>query len=317
MDEMEKERMLNEIREILRKGGFEIGEPILKSISFDIIAKRDTLVLILKSLINIDSLRNEVARELKILGKELRASPLVIGKKSAMGPILDGVIYSRHGIPIISMGTFRDFILEDINPLVYASPGGLYVRLDGERLRKIREEQGISLGQLAEIAGVSRKAVQLYEEGMSAVVDIALKLEEYLGEELIQPLNLLTFGDLQEKRYNPHDLNSRDMELREVYTKLKSIGYDVYLTLKCPFEVLTKDEEDVLLTGITRDMKGVKYKAMNLRIITRILEKNAFIVVSKTKYEEIEGIPLIGKEELMEIERREEIKKMVRERSAL
>jgi len=314
---MEKERMLKEIRAILRKSGFEIGEPIFKSISFDIIAKRDELVLILKSLINIDALRNEVARELKILGKELNASPLIIGEKSALGPILDGVIYSRHGIPIVSLGTFRDFILENINPLVYASPGGLYVKLNGELLRKMREERGISLGHLARIAGVSRKAIQLYEEGMSAVVDIALKLEEYLGEELIQPLDILSFEKLDEERYPLEMIRGRSQELEEIYRKLMSIGYDVYLTLKCPFEALSKDESDVFLTGITRDNTSIRYKALNFRILRRILEKDAFIVVNHIKREEIEGIPLIGKDELMEIERREEIKKIVRERSAI
>ncbi|MCD6370964.1 MAG: transcriptional regulator [Thermoplasmata archaeon] len=314
---MEKERMLKEIRAILRKSGFEIGEPIFKSISFDIIAKRDELVLILKSLINIDALRNEVARELKILGKELNASPLIIGEKSALGPILDGVIYSRHGIPIVSLGTFRDFILENINPLVYASPGGLYVKLNGELLRKMREERGISLGHLARIAGVSRKAIQLYEEGMSAVVDIALKLEEYLGEELIQPLDILSFEKLDEERYPLEMIRGRSQELEEIYRKLMSIGYEVYLTLKCPFEALSKDESDVFLTGITRDNTSIRYKALNFRILRRILEKDAFIVVNHIKREEIEGIPLIGKDELMEIERREEIKKIVRERSAI
>jgi len=309
--------MLKEIRAILRKSGFEIGEPIFKSISFDIIAKRDELVLILKSLINIDALRNEVARELKILGKELNASPLIIGEKSALGPILDGVIYSRHGIPIVSLGTFRDFILENINPLVYASPGGLYVKLNGELLRKMREERGISLGHLARIAGVSRKAIQLYEEGMSAVVDIALKLEEYLGEELIQPLDILSFEKLDEERYPLEMIRGRSQELEEIYRKLMSIGYDVYLTLKCPFEALSKDESDVFLTGITRDNTSIRYKALNFRILRRILEKDAFIVVNHIKREEIEGIPLIGKDELMEIERREEIKKIVRERSAI
>ncbi len=315
---MEKERLLREIRSILRKGGFDIGEPILKSISFDIIAKRDELVLILKSLVNIDALRNEVARELKILGKELNASPLVVGEKSAMGPILDGVIYSRHGIPIVSLGTFRDFILEEINPFVYASPGGLYVKLNGELMRRIREERGISLGHLAEVAGVSRKAIQLYEEGMSAVVDIALRIEEYLGEELIEPLDLLNFGHLDEDEQGPpKTVMRRSGELEEVYRKLMSIGYDVYLTLKCPFEALSKDENDVFLTGITRDMRSIRYKAINFRILRRILEKDAFIVVRETKFEEIEGIPLIGKDELMGIEKREEIKKIIRERSAL
>lgn len=308
---MEKDKLLRDIRQLLRQEEFEIGEPILKSISFDMIARREDIILILKALINIDALRSEVARELKILGKELKAAPIVIGKRSAMGNILDDVVYSRHGIPILSFNTFKNFITRGEYPMVYASPGGFYVNINGWILRKIREARGISLGELAKVAGVSRKAIQLYEEGMSATIDSALRLEEYLKVPLIEPINIMDLNRLEEERSPKMDKND------EIYRKLMELGYDVFLTLKCPFEALSKDEEDIFLTGIEKNGKRIRYKAMNLRIMTSILEKNAFIIVDRTRYEEIEGIPLIQKNELMESERKEEIKSIVRERSAL
>ncbi|OYT60587.1 transcriptional regulator [Euryarchaeota archaeon ex4484_178] len=309
---MEKEIMLREIREILARGGFEIGEPLFKSISFDLIARGRDRLLILKALINIDALRSEIARELKILAKELEASPIVIGKRSAMGEILDGVIYSRHGIPILSLDTFKDFIIEGEYPMVYASPGGFYVNINGGLLRKIRIDRGISLGQLAKVAGVSRKTIQLYEEGMNATVDSALRLEDYLNVPLIETIDILDFNRYEEERYPYTPRNYED-----IYQKLIEIGYDVFFTFKCPFEALSKDNRDIFLTGIGRDTKKIRYKALNLKILTHILEKEAFIIVEKSKYEEIEGVPIIEKEELMEINRKEEIRKMVRERSAI
>ena len=304
--------MLREIREILARGGFEIGEPLFKSISFDLIARGRDRLLILKALINIDALRSEIARELKILAKELEASPIVIGKRSAMGEILDGVIYSRHGIPILSLDTFKDFIIEGEYPMVYASPGGFYVNINGGLLRKIRIDRGISLGQLAKVAGVSRKTIQLYEEGMNATVDSALRLEDYLNVPLIETIDILDFNRYEEERYPYTPRNYED-----IYQKLIEIGYDVFFTFKCPFEALSKDNRDIFLTGIGRDTKKIRYKALNLKILTHILEKEAFIIVEKSKYEEIEGVPIIEKEELMEINRKEEIRKMVRERSAI
>ncbi len=308
---MEKEKLLKDIRELLMHEEFEIGEPIVKSISFDMIARKDDLILILKALVNIDALRAEVARELKILGKELKAAPLVIGKRSAMGNIMDDVVYSRHGIPILSFTTFKNFIMNGEYPMIYSSPGGFYVNINGWLLRRIREARGISLGELAKIAGVSRKAIQLYEEGMSATIDSALRLEEYLKIPLIEPINILDLSKLEEERYQNRE------NIDEIYRKLMEIGYDVFLTLKCPFEALSKDEFDIFLTGIGKNEKKIKYKAMNLRILTHILEKNAFIIVDRAKYEELEGIPLIDKEELMEIERKEDIRSIVRERSAI
>ncbi len=303
--------MIRETREILTKGGFAVGEIIGKSTIFDMAAKRDKIFLILKILVNVDSLRNEMARELKILGNELCASPLIIGKKSGLGEILDGVVYTRHGIPAISIGTLRDFVLEDIYPEVYVAPGGFYVNIDGTKLKKLREERGLSLGQLANIAGVTRKAIQFYEEGMSSTVDVALRLEEYLGEELILPIDILHFGDLHEDRIpNPERF------LGEIYRRLVGMGYDVLLTIKGPFDAISKDECDVLLTGVEEKERRIKQKSLNMRVVSRIFEKRGFIVVNDFNRAEYNGIAIIRKREFMKYSK-DELKEVVEERSRI
>ncbi len=309
---MEKEKMLVELQRLLSKEGFVLGEPMVKNIIFDLVAKRDDILLIIKALANIDALRGEVARELKILANELEASPMVVGKRSAMGEMMDGVVYFRHGIPAITPETFQDFVRNGEFPMVYASPGGFYVNINSEMLRRIRTERGISLGQLAKVAGVSRKTIQLYEEGMSATIDSALRLEEYLNAPLIEPINLLHMKKFKEERETPPA-----GIYNEIYRRLMEIGYDVFLTLKCPFEALSKDRWGVFLTGIGEDERRIRRKALTLKVLTEILDKDAFIVVNETRYEESEGIALIEKSELMEVDRAEEIRKMVRERSAL
>ncbi len=303
--------MVKEIRNILYRGGFDIGEPIKKTIIFDLIARKNRNILILKALLNMDSLRNEIARELKILGSELNASPIIIGKKGGMGSILDGVVYSRHGIPIISIGTFRDFIIEGIPPAVYAAPGGFYVNIDSSLLREIRKKRGVSLGRLAEAAGVSRKTIQLYEEGMSSNVEIALKLEKFLNTELILPINLFDLGKMEEERYHLNDI-----EYGEIYRRLIDIGFDVFLTLKCPFEALSKDDRDVMLTGIEKKERNLKYKAMNIRILSKIFERRGFIVIENSKFEEYDGVAIIRKNEVME-RKKDEIRELVEERSSI
>jgi putative transcriptional regulator len=309
---MEKEKMLVELQRLLLEEGFEVGEPMVKNIIFDLVAKRDDILLIIKALTNIDALRGEVARELKILANELEASPMVVGRRSAMGDMMDGVVYFRHGIPAITPDTFQEFVKNGEFPMVYASPGGFYVNINREMLRRVRMERGLSLGQLAKVAGVSRKTIQLYEEGMSATIDSALRLEEYLNAPLIEPINILRIKKFEEERGLPPE-----GVYDEIYRRLMEIGYDVFLTLRCPFEALSKDRWGVFLTGIREDEKRIKRKATTLKVLTEILGKDAFIVVNESRYEESEGIALIEKSELMEVERAEEIRKIVRERSAL
>ena len=308
---MEREEMIREAREILKKGGFIIGEIVGKSTIFDIAARRDDILFIIKVLFNVDSLRSEMARELKILGKELNSSPFIIGKRSGLGEIIDGVVYTRYGIPAISMGTFRDFILENIYPAVYVAPGGFYVNIDGSKLRRIREEKMISLGYLAEIAGVSRKAIQLYEGGMGSTVDVALKLEKLLGENLILPIDILHFGDLKEERIkNPENF------LGDIYYRLRDMGYDVLLTLKCPFDAISKDKKDILLTGVEETERRIKAKSMNMRTISEIFEKRGFIVVGESKYTDYNGIAIIRRYEFMKYSK-DELKEIVEERSSI
>src|SRR3989304_1669875 len=101
------------------------------------------------------------------------APPLVVGERSGTGPLEDGVIYSRFGVPILARQTFVEFLEDGVPPFVFSAPGGLYVRLDTEALRRAREERQISLGTLADVAGVSRRTIQMYPEGVAAAGDIA------------------------------------------------------------------------------------------------------------------------------------------------
>src|SRR5207244_9802827 len=78
---------------------------------------------------------------------------------------------------------------EGVPPFLFSAPGGLYAHLDTEALRRLREEREVSLGTLADIAGVTRRTIQMYLEGMSATMDGAMRLEEFLQESLVLPVD--------------------------------------------------------------------------------------------------------------------------------
>jgi len=185
-----RERLGEEVREILAKTGFFLSERTsARGLAFDVVARRDEVLLLIKVLQNVDAFARSSAEELKMIATTLRGSPLLIGERSGSGPLEDGVIYSRFGVPILSRRTFVDFFEEGVPPFIFAAPGGLYVKIDSEALRRAREERRVSLGALAEVAGVSRRAIQMYLEGMSATVEIAMRLEEFLGEPLVVPMD--------------------------------------------------------------------------------------------------------------------------------
>jgi len=293
-----REELILRIRETLGKSGFFVSDPHnIRSISFDIIARRDKELLIIKALSNIDSLSNDDAEELRILASALTGSPMVIGLHSSSGKLDGGILYSRFGIPIISEDTFHEHMLEGVPPFVYAAPGGLYVRLDGESLKRIRQEKNISLGMLAEIAGVSRKAIQMYESGMGAMIEIAAKIEEYLNEPIVMPLNPFSYTKEMARTLRTFD-DFKGLN-RDVFEMLREIGYSVVPTIRCPFDALASEEDVLLLTGIEDNPTMTARKARVVGNISRVTEKKSVIFVrQETSIEAIDGTPLITKDEL-------------------
>jgi putative transcriptional regulator len=293
-----REDLLVRVRQSLGKAGFFISDPHnIRSISFDVIARRDKQLIIAKVLTNIDSLSAEDAEQLSVIANALQGSPLVIGLHSSSGKLEDGILYSRFGVPIISEVTFHEHVLEGVPPFVYAAPGGLYVRLDGELLRRIRQERNISLGTLAEVAGVSRKAIQMYESGMGAMIEIAAKIEEFLNEPIVVPLNPFSYTAEVERTLRTFEafkgLN------RDVFEMLREIGYSVVPTIRCPFDALASEHDLLLLTGIGESPEMALRKARVVGNISRVTEKKSVIFVQdKPTKEELEGTPLITKDEL-------------------
>jgi putative transcriptional regulator len=311
-----RERLLDEVREVLAKTGFYLSERTnTRGLAFDTVARRDEVLLLIKVLLNVDAFSKQSAEELKMIATTLKGAPLLIGERSGAGPLEDGVIYSRSGVPILSRQTFKDFFEEGVPPFIFSAPGGLYVKLDGEALRRAREEKEISLGALAEIAGVSRRAIQMYLEGMSATVDIALRLEEYLGQPLVVPMDPFQYssrvGDLL-RTFEEFERFERD-----VFQRLSRLGYDVLPTVKCPFEAFTRDREIVLLTGVTSARERADEKASIVSNLARIVERDAVLFVERRPSRTtLGGTAVIGRDELKKIRDRAKILELIEERKS-
>jgi putative transcriptional regulator len=314
---MDRKEVINEIRDDLSRLGFYVSEPhTIRSISFDIVARKDNSLLIIKVLGNVDAFNKDNAKELQVLANLLKGSPFIIGSKSSTSDIEDGVVYFRHGIPIISKGTFRDMFVEEVPPFVFAAPGGLYVHIDGEHLRKIREIKNLSLGTLAEVAKVSRRSIQLYESGMGAMMDAALRIEEFLETPIILPINPLTSYAKDEAEI-PKWIDSfeefKGLE-KDVFNYLNDLGYRIMPTCKSPFDAVTKDNKTLILTSVERRDGTLKKRAKVVTDISKIVERHSVIFVEKSRRLNLEGTPLIDKAELKKIDDSEKVIELILER---
>ena len=131
---MNRTDIINEVRETLTNSGFYVSELYaMRPAGFDLVARRDNSLLIIKVLTNIDAMTEDLAEELRTLSILLKGCPLIIGVKTGIKRLEDDVVYDRFGVQAINEDTLKNHLLEGMPLEVYAAPGGLYVNIDNER----------------------------------------------------------------------------------------------------------------------------------------------------------------------------------------
>ncbi len=312
---MNKEALTLQVIEILSKAGFTLSDRCnIRPRSFDLAARRCNILLLLRVLSNIDGLSAETAREMRHLSGFLDGSPLVIGRKSRDQTLADGVTYFRYGIPSINPGTLRDCFIEGVPPLVHAAPGGLYIKIDSERLKSIRTARNISLGELATELGVSRRTVSRYEGGgVDASIDVVLRLEDIFDAELVCPIKILSAGTGRTK----HDPAPEPSEPNEVSLLLTPLGFLVVPAKQAPFSAISNDSEDnTMLTGFSTYNRTMVKNARLMSSISSVAgTKSMYIVKGSCRHTQINGTVLIEESEFKRIDDLDEVMRLIQERN--
>ena len=203
--------MLVEINDLLSNHGFETSNIYDRS-CFDMVARKELELLLLKILINVDGFTGNQADEIKKVADIFLASPLVVGIKSKNEYLEEDVVYERHGIPVIAKETLKNMVVDGVYPEIFADRGGYYVQMDGEIIKRVREAQNISRQDLANKAHVSRETIYKYERGMvRAFPETAMMLESILNMKITLSVNLLTIPEFEKDKTenSGHNTNSK------------------------------------------------------------------------------------------------------------
>ena len=342
-----RDRSVSAIRSVLEKAGFFVTDThSVRPTSFDLMGRRDSTLVILKILKNIDALDASEADRLRELSKLFGAQVLVIGQSSGATELESGVVYYRYGVPIITEASLEEYLLEGVPPFLFSSPGGIFVRVDGGRLRELREASHLSLGALASAAGVSRRTIQLYEGGAGAEVDVVERLEHFLKEPIAEAIDLLfalegrvSRKSIVESSLGPSAAAPDSGEtgpspsqgprkpartgdpLRDgVFRQLDGMGWEVHVTIRCPFDAFTRGtpggEREFLLTGVGT-LRSAQHRAEALSGLARVAEGHAvFVVGEPARHTTIDGVPVVTTRELRRTRAREEFFELVEERES-
>jgi len=110
---MSRTALIENITAMLEDADFLVSDRCaVRPKSFDVAARRDEDLVLLKILGNVDALDAETGAEMRRLGEYLQATPMVIGIRTRDEELKPGVVYFRHGVPVINPDTGYDLFVE-------------------------------------------------------------------------------------------------------------------------------------------------------------------------------------------------------------
>ncbi len=273
---MREETLICEIEELMREEGFKVNEvtyPSTRKRALDLICEQKGTLVIMKICRDIDKMEKEEANVLKALSASLKSQMFIVGLESKKGSLEDDVVYERHGVPAVSPQTLRELV-RGSNIYIYSGRGGYYVKIDGKKLRAFRESRGMSIGDLASLLGVSRKAVYEYERGvMAASIRTATKLVKLFGEEVLKPVRI----DISS--YNEITYPDPDIKIEEEL---------IYIMIKKGFLTAHIKYSPIDIAGSLKDSKqrvvfAIKHKKREKNLILKIEDLLRLIDVLKAE----------------------------------
>jgi len=298
---MEKTVLVNNIVNMLIKSGFSVA---VAEGCFDIAARREHLMLV-KILINIDSLGEEQAASLRTISYFLSAYPMVIAVKTNREFLKDGLVYSRFQLPVITPGML-DTVLEE-EAVIQSAKGRHTVEIDATALREKRNEARMTMQELADAIGISKKALyEIETKRTNPTADTLEKLEKLLKVDLKVGYEMKAAGKACMK--------PKDEFERAVDKELKRMGMESSPVRSAPFEIVGKEKFSVI-TSLTKNGMKIKREARTVRSLSDIFSTKGFFVAKKAEEKAVSGVPVLLESELPEIESPKELKKVIKEKS--
>lgn len=315
---MSRSALVGNVTAMLEDAGFLVSDRCaVRPKSFDVAARRGDELLLVKILGNIDAFDGTTGIEMRRLGGFLDATPLVIGLRTRDEELKPGVMYLRHGVPVLSPDTALDLFVEQVPPMIYAAPGGLYVNIDGEVLADEREDRDWSLGRLADELGVSRRTVSKYEEGMNASVEVAARMEDLLDAPLANPVDVLDGADEIREADSPDSTDAPDTDDEGLIAVLTRVGFDVHPTTRAPFKAVSEDDggAESVLTGHSAFTRTAEKRARIMSSLGAVTRTRSVYVVDDASRDAVDDTALIEREEIAAVDDPDALRDLIRERA--
>jgi len=290
---MTHSELLQKTVDTLQGEGFEVyvNEGLRKY--FDLIGVRDSKIFV-KILMNIDNLAAEEGGELRRFAEAFSSQSMLVGEKAGIEPLRDEVIYQRFGNPCVSVVTFKKILSGD-SVSRFTKRGQFLVTIDGDALRALREERGLTQDDLARALECTGQTIYRIEKQNRMQEDLFEKLLDYFGRDV--HIGSVELKEPAGKVEVPISDPLKKQILHEYFRlKLNNIAFQT------PIDFALEDRP--ILTPVSRTEAELRAKQRIVKGIEDILECG---VVHITKEKRARRLPSISFDELHSISSKKEI----------
>ncbi|MFC2154447.1 helix-turn-helix domain-containing protein [Candidatus Altiarchaeota archaeon] len=238
-----KGELTSKVAELLRRDGFQVVDCQGIRSCFDLFARRGETLFVIKVVSNVEGFTSKSSVEIRQVANMLSGLPLIVTERMKHSDLKDGVIYSRHGVNVVTLNTLEG-VIESTLASTYSIRGNYCTQLNPEKLVSLRKKYGLNQEDLAREVGVSKQSIYRYESSGRAAVDVAERLEEFFGQNLRKEFG---FFDLEGELQRPAKLEfGRDYHITELKRRVlqcfRDMGFSTSLT-NAPFNVMASDSE--------------------------------------------------------------------------
>ena len=270
----------------LKEAGFEISQLCCSRPScFDFAARKGRETVLIKLHSDIDAFSQLDSNELRVIAGRVSAAALMVSSETHEKPLEDDTVYSRYSVYVVTEKTLRNIACRTGYPLINAGPGGYFVEVDGNLIGKRRSELGLSIGNLAEMIGVSRRTLYGYERCMAkASVSTAYKLAKVLGVPVAKAVNIFEKSKKQRAclLLKAKRAISGRILLQKVFRKFAFC--DISPVRKAPFDfVMNLPNEECVIVGaiVADDEVGLDARADEILSVSRVVNANPVLITEK------------------------------------
>jgi putative transcriptional regulator len=290
---MKREHIIKEAEHELSASGYATVLASNMHTFADVFAEGKGRKFIIKAVHNIDSITRKEASALSKLSQFVGAEPLVVGQVSKNNKLRSNISYYRFSIRCISPEMLANLTSNEPNFLASKSVG-VKVRIDGSRLRKLREMSNTKVSDLAREAQISKSTLYKHEHEVNyAAIRTVVKLESILNDSI---------------KSEEGELRSKRPSLK--FEEFARTGMQALQLNNGPFDIVAK-KKNYYEISLDANARTLIKRASLFKAIRETFESNYPFFLSKKGKGKIRGVPVINKDEVLNVDSEDELLNLV------